>query len=30
MYFDSNMAHAYVATGGEPAEILVVVATAGA
>ena len=29
MYFDSNMAHAYVATGGRPAEILVVVAAAG-
>ena len=26
MYFDSNMAHAYVAAGNEPAEILVVVA----
>ena len=30
MYFDSNMAHAYVAAGSEPAEILVVVAAAGA
>ncbi len=30
MYFDSNMAHAYVAVGAEPAEILVVVAAAGA
>ncbi len=29
MYFDSNMAHAYVAAGEGPAEILVVVAAAG-
>ena len=26
MYFDGNMAHAYVSSGGEPAEILVVTA----
>ena len=30
MYFDSNMAHACVAAGDEPAEILVVVAASGA
>ena len=29
MYFDSNMAHAYVAAGDGPAEILVVVAATG-
>ncbi len=29
VYFDSNMAHAYVAAGDEPADILVVVAGAG-
>ena len=29
MYFDSNMAHAYVATGDDPVEILVVVAAVG-
>ena len=30
MYFDSNMAHAYLAVGDEPAEILVVVAAVAA
>ena len=30
MYFDSNMAHACVAAGDEPAEILVAVAASGA
>ena len=29
MYFDSNMAHAYVATGDDSVEILVVVAAVG-
>ena len=29
MYFDSNMAHAYISVGTEPAEILVVVASTG-